>query len=58
MNTIENLRQKRADTWDQAKAFLDERRGEDGQVGGFECAGRRGSVRGGGRHGVLLGRRG
>ncbi|MBR1810986.1 MAG: phage major capsid protein [Clostridia bacterium] len=30
MNTVNELRTKRAKTWEQAKAFLDERRGENG----------------------------
>ena len=38
MNTIENLRRTRAGTWDQAKAFLDERRGEDGLISAEDTA--------------------
>ncbi len=32
MKTINTLRQQRATVWDKAKAFLDERRGENGLI--------------------------
>ena len=38
MSKILELRQKRSDVWDKAKAFLDERSGENGLMSGEDTA--------------------
>ena len=38
MSKILDLRQKRSDVWDKAKAFLDERSGENGLMSGEDTA--------------------
>ena len=38
MNKIIELREKQAKVWEEAKAFLDERRGEDGLLSAEDTA--------------------
>ena len=38
MNQILSLREKRAQAWDAAKAFLDEKRGSDGLISAEDAA--------------------